>query len=287
MYRLISSIVALALSGSTAWGQSLMEPVPEKNHLQPEIINGKPAVAKDWRATLKFESSGLFCTSTIVGEKVLLTAAHCVPNKGTGVATYDNDEFEVTCDHHTHYKGPACSSAQTTAEIVGCTADVALCITRKKNNKDVLFPTKLISGEAVKYESINRDPKLMKENDQIVLLGYGCTLAGGFVSPILRFGSGTVTALSTPGASSDVSKTLQEYMIVQGGSAVCKGDSGGADFNIIGESRKVIGVTSRGNMSTVSYLTSMTDKHIFEFLEAWSKNNAEICGITAGAKNCR
>jgi hypothetical protein len=82
---------------------------------------------------------------------------------------------------------------------------------------------------------------------------------------------------------------LQEYIVAQGGAALCQGDSGGTVFDTDGSSRKVVAVNSRGNIETVSYLTSVSDQHIQSFFRDFSgpPRNVEICGITPGAKNCR
>jgi hypothetical protein len=290
MYRAVPPFFAAWLCVSLSHAQPLMTPVPESNDLQEEILNGKPAVARDWRATVQFESAGGFCTSTIVGEKVILTASHCVPNNSKARVLFNNTLVTVTCNHHSQYKGDSCLTAATWPQIAGCTADVALCVTDKDaEGRDVLFPMELTSGEKIKFETVNTDPALVKKNDKVVLLGYGCTMAGGAVSAILRVGSATVTSTPVPGASANPDNTKQEFLIAEGGSAVCKGDSGGADFNVAGANRKVIAVNSRGNLSSISYLTSTSDGHIVDFLKSWSgpPRNAEICGVTPGAKNCR
>ena len=123
----------------------------------------------------------------------------------------------------------------------------------------------------------------------MTLLGFGCTEAGGGVSPILFVGQATVTSLSVPGASSNPANTMQEYIVAQGGPALCQGDSGGAAYNSPDPSRKISGVNSRGNIATVSFLTRTSDPHNKDFFKSFSgpPNNVEICGITPGAKNCR
>jgi hypothetical protein len=280
---LISIFIFVFLSATTfAQAQTLMAPIPPGNEFQPELLNGKPADPQVWPVNLQFQSAGGSCTSTIIGEKVVLTAGHCVANLGKARVFYDGKLTPITCHHHPDYKGPACLAAATTAEIKGCTADISLCVA------DAPFPVQVV-GQPVKFESINSDTALLKKDGPIILLGFGCTQAGGGVSPILRTGSATVTSLSVPGASANPANTLQEYVIAQGGAALCQGDSGGTAFNTQDPSRKVVAVNSRGNIETVSYLTSTSDPQIQDFFKNFSgpPRNVEICGITLGAKNCR
>jgi hypothetical protein len=119
----------------------------------------------------------------------------------------------------------------------------------------------------------------------VLLLGFGCTVPGGDVSSVLQIGSSTIKSVSKVGASSDPAKTMEEYTIVAGDAAVCQGDSGGAAY--IGTPdgpRKIIGVNSRGNISTTSYLTNVSDSHILAFLQSWK--DTPICGIHSDAKGC-
>jgi hypothetical protein len=279
----ISIFIFVFLSATTfAQAQTLMAPIPPGNEFQPELLNGKPADPQVWPVNLQFQSAGGSCTSTIIGEKVVLTAGHCVANLGKARVFYNNTLTAVTCHHHPQYKGASCLTAGTAAEIKGCTADISLCVA------DTPFPSQ-VAGLPVKFETINADTALLKKGGPVTLLGFGCTQAGGGVSPVLRVGPATVTSLSVPGASANPANTLQEYIIAQGGAALCQGDSGGTAFDTQDSSRKVVAVNSRGNIETVSYLTSTSDPHIQDFFKNFSgpPHNVEICGIAPGAKNCR
>ncbi len=282
MLRIFALSVAAIVVTNTANAQTLMVPVPSGNELQPELLNGKPADPKVWPVNLKFESAGGLCTSTIIGEKAVLTAGHCVPNQSQARVFFNNSLTTVTCHHHPQYKGPSCLTARTTAEVKGCTADIALCVA------DTAFSSQP-GGQPVKFETINSDPALLKKDGPITLLGFGCTEAGGGVSSILRTGLATVTSLSVPGASANPANTMQEYIIAQGGAALCQGDSGGTAFNSQNPDRKVVAVNSRGNIQTISFLTSTSDPHVQDFFKAFSgpPRNLEICGVTPGAKNCK
>jgi Trypsin len=282
MRRIFAVSIALIFVTDVAQAQTLMAPIPSGNEFQPELLNGKPADPKVWPVNLQFQSAGGLCTSTIIGEKVVLTAGHCVANQAKAKVFYNNTLTSVTCHHHPQYKGAACLTAQTTADIKGCTADISLCVA------DAPFPSE-VAGQPVKFETVNNDTALLKKDGPVTLLGFGCTVAGGGVSSILRVGGATVTSLSVPGASVNPANTMQEYIIAQGGAALCQGDSGGTAFNKPDPDRKVVAVNSRGNIETISFLTSTSDPNIQDFFKDFSgpPRNVEICGVTPGAKNCR
>lgn len=104
----------------------------------------------------------------------------------------------------------------------------------------------------------------------------------------LQVGEAKVEWVSAPGASSNPQETYKEF-IKTVGSAVCKGDSGGASYsNSDPRTKEVVGLASKGNLSTDSYLVSVVDPHISAFFKEFQiKYNVQVCGVDGGAKNCR
>lgn len=281
-----SLALSLALSSPALPQTVTMEPFPEPD-TNFQVIGGKPAKPADWPATVIFRSSGGMCTSTIIGEKVLLTAAHCVANGAKATVIYGGVEREVECTHHKDYRGESCSSAKTAEETAGCTADIALCFPTGKNGKEKdTFPTSFAS-----FERLRAPPQGPKQGDRLKLLGWGCTVAGGSLSPILLESEPDPTVLygSTPGASKGAkSKSLLEYIKTSGGNAVCKGDSGGAVYSKVGTQLVIEGVVSRGNMSTDSYISSVSDEVHRAWIESLTTNKERyVCGLGTKATNCR
>src|ERR1043166_7740075 len=181
-------------SSASIGAQALdMTPIPDDNSTDVKVVHGTPAEAKEWPVTLQFRNTeGAFCTSTIVGEQVVITAAHCVDNGAFANVIFNNASVKVQCTHHKEYKGPACITATTASDIKGCTADVALCSTVDVDGQKKLFKTKTDSGETIRFETINKDrsvvPAIVEAQGKIIILGYGCTIAGGPISSVLIVG---------------------------------------------------------------------------------------------------
>jgi hypothetical protein len=128
------------------------------------------------------------------------------------------------------------------------------------------------------YETLNTSSNVPKMNDSVTLLGFGCRQEGG---------GGPSGKLYTGAAR--VSNFSGIYIVTKGGAAVCFGDSGGGAYvQISNAQRRLIGVNSRGDISTTSYLTSVSPHSVVSFLLDWSdKNAAKICGLHNGADGCQ
>ena len=213
----------------------------------PTLIGGDPAPKDKYPSTVRIFMSGASCTATLIGPKVLLTAAHCVDDGKTVEFKYNGaDVNSKPCSHH-----PGYASNQT--------ADFALCP----------LPTAL-SGI---FETINTDHKLISKGDTITLTGYGCIKSDGSGGNdgILREGKAKVTKLPS-------SKNFDIVATAAKG-ALCYGDSGGPAFS---SSRTLIGVNSRGDIKTTSYLSAvhMADE---SFIKKWADDlGLKICGLHPG-----
>ena len=221
----------------------------------PMLIGGKPADAGEWPASLYARAGGSACSSTLVGERVLFMAAHCMPNGGTVSFTAHSNAYKATCQHHPEYKN-------------NDTADWALCIVDR--------PVIGVPFEVMGVEM------LVAMNSELLLSGYGCLKAGGGGGNdgIFRTGNAVVKGLPS-GKVYDI--------VTKGGAALCFGDSGGAAYAVSGSSRYIVGVNSRGDISTMSYLPAINSPAFVSWAKSWAliSNNVRICGMHEDAMGCR
>lgn len=222
-----------------------------------EIIGGRPSVLSNWPATLAVTGSSLGnCTATIIGPRVVLTAAHCVRTGWRGEIRWAGAKVSVRCDRHPRYMG-------------GREFDVALCLT----DTALAFPT----GQAPERLSASIAPPAQQA--PLLLQGYGCRRVGGD-GPSGVLWEGDTRVLESAAEA--------RVVTTQGGAAVCFGDSGGAAYERAGDLRRVIiGVNARGDIVAKSWLTNLAHPDITQFVTAWMRrNDAQVCGLTAHLAPC-
>lgn len=221
---------------------------------QVQIIGGTLADPGDWPGTFVIDG---VCTSTAIGPRAILTAAHCLPDDSTGVVESDGKEILAHCVHHPDYHSNS--------------ADFALC-ELTSDLTDVLA------------EHVNVSKDQPQENDTVRLLGFGCTELGGSDGGFGVLYEGDSTVVRLPAGSS-------YYMRTRGGAAVCYGDSGGAAYlflNAAKTRRVVVGVNSEGDIEQVSLLATTSVPGFVSWLRKWSdERGLQICGIHSNATSCR
>jgi hypothetical protein len=221
------------------------------------VLGGRPANQADWPAALIFTTAGGGCTSTLVSDRVVLTAAHCVEDGSMGKVLIGVQTIDVKCTHNPSYAG-------------NYTADYALCLLGTPVESEIVF------------ERVNANPGRVQNESEVTLLGYGCTTEGGFDEGFGRLFEGEAKVVGRPDGE-------DLYFHTTGGAALCFGDSGGASYygGAASDFRAVIAVNSRGDVSKNSYLSSTSTEAFLDWAYTWSgENGVSICGLHDGVKNC-
>jgi hypothetical protein len=259
--------VFAALAGASAAepARIVMKPLGTGMKVSPQIVGGQKLDTDDWPATLVFETSDGMCTSTIVGARTVLTAAHCVAHGGSADVLTKNKTITVRCEHHPSYNP------------VYLSADIALCVATED----------IANGHS--YERLSLNSAIVREQEPLFLLGYGCTEVGKpNTSGVLYGGSSFVQVLAS--ANEPHIQTNRS----NGGVMLCPGDSGGAAFQVddikkpIG-SRRIIGVNSAYHPGTqYSYVAPLSLPTTAAFIRDWAElHQVAICGVHSAAKLCR
>ncbi len=222
----------------------------------PNLIGGTPAPAADWPASVYASMDNARCSATVIGERTLLIASHCVDNGSSTRFTVLSNQYTALCSHTAGYPGNA-------------TYDWTLCLVDRK-------------VQGIVYERLASDGDDIKVGTTLRLTGYGCIKSNGTGGNdgVFRIGTAPVTKLPS-GTTADI--------VTRGSSALCYGDSGGAVYLEKADgTREVVGVNSRGDISTTSYLPAVYHTQFKAKIAAWKvQTSQKICGVDADAVGCR
>lgn len=240
---------------TTAGAQDFEMSRPLPPPADAQIIGGRPSILSEWPATLVFDANQGACTATIIGPRVILTAAHCVRPGGKGTVNWANGTVRAECDHHPGYRRQD-------------SLDIALCLT----STVMTFPPQ--AGP----ERLSSDPLSPPAATQLLLQGFGCRRVGG---------GGAIGVLYEGDATVEDAADLTPVIVTLGGAAVCYGDSGGSSFLVNGLRRQVVGVNARGDILERSFLTAVAHPAVLRFIRSWmAEKQVGICGLTPNLTGC-
>lgn len=260
---------------------------------EPQLRNGQVAQSADWPASLYVtfptKTGTGACTAALLGPRVMLTAAHCVPPEGSKVTfayAGHKQPYATTCTKHPNYPGDP-------------SADFALCALSNAFEEKAGF----------RYESVNATAMDTLISKQIILTGFGCVSdipGAGPMDGKYRIGTNAIDETSTSNprkrhADFYAPKEKNNVFTTDspGTANLCPGDSGGPAFLRSGgggettfSSRTIIGVNSRvfyANPQGTAYGSSLVSAtggpDFLGWAQGWAaKQDAAACGIVSKGK---
>jgi len=230
---------------------------------------------KGYQASIKATVDGIhFCTWFMIGEKTLLSAAHCLQGDLRTVEIGISDKYKAACELPGEFG-------------ISRSLDLTLCLL---DHAYVLPDVDRSRGDG--FETVETRITALKEGKMVRFGGYGCHSPGAGVQQEYALGESRIYKLPPEAhLAGSPEPTPNLIKLRQAPSFLCDGDSGGPAFlfNDDAKTRSVIGVNSATATSIESgYVTSLLTADSRNFLSAWSqKHGQRICGIDAGAANCR
>lgn len=241
-----------------------------------EVIRGKLASPADWPATLILcISDQTFCTTTLVGPRIFLTAAHCFDHVRSAtirgsVQMPAAGAIAVTCTIHPEYVSMGSTMPGSTEMVRPWSADIAVCAT--ESNVPLPLAERLVPSSTKPTSGM-----------LITLLGFGCsTPGGGGVVQVLYAGPTSVKDVGT------ATYFIHTKRTPLGPTALCRGDSGGASFTSANPVRAINGINAAADNSEESWITDLSRDEIRQFVSQQTSDPARhVCGLHPDANACR
>lgn len=243
------------------------------------------------------------CTATLIGPKVLLTAAHCVDRKDPEVRGRTYGGKVSKSDGTLLASISACEMAtdyyESSDAITGS----------PRNEKDFALCELVTPINSITAETISQKPADVDSGQELMVVGYGCTeaeLVNGEIVSGLKASGKLAVGMNTVSSGGPSGWLTLKGKIGAAQAILCPGDSGGGSFahaslapaprdagwRIVAINSAVGRTPGGGPGEYQSYLAPLSDKSFDSFLKAWMRarpSSRKVCGVnlSSASGNCR
>lgn len=216
----------------------------EAQVFEPELINGRPALQGEFPEAVYLSFGGSRCTGSVVGERVILTAAHCGVEGSIARFQVGQSTYSARCSQHPAYPRTD--------------VDLMLC----KTDRPVDVKPATLGGP-------------VQRGEEITIVGYGCVRpgGGGGNDGTLRVGDARVTGFS---GHDIVSRGAGLCFGDSGGPAYVK------LVDAFGEKHVQVSVNSKGDIRSTNYTAKVYGSVAQDWMNRWAqRNRVDVCGVNA------
>jgi hypothetical protein len=105
LWSTLATAGAVTVLGEPADHLQMVQISVEQQNSDDKLIGGNVATSEEYPGVFYTSQGGSRCTGTVIGSRVVASAAHCMRNGGSLTLTYKDVTYSGRCTHSPRYAG--------------------------------------------------------------------------------------------------------------------------------------------------------------------------------------